>query len=177
MWQGGGAAVEGRVEGGVGTRAGGGASPTQEAVLPDTQPPPDLPVASDLPTWEELHTTLIPTLKWCPRGARGDFSRELASLWHRMADNPGEARLWCLESMFSRVILPAGRGPRAGDSCSQTKIVKERLRRWRAGEYNQLWKEAKNLTKVKTPQGQRGRVQEKEDSQLKKNSERATTLA
>ena len=142
-----------------------------------TQPHPDLPAAEELPSLEELHTTLVPTLKWCPRGARGDLARELASLWHRMADNPGEIRLWALESMFSRAILPAGRGPRAGDGCSQSRLVRERLRRWRAGEYSQLWEEAKALTKEHRPRGRRGRVHEPENSQEKRNAERATTLA
>ena len=122
-----------------------GAAPGQ--VLPDTQLPIPLPGVGELPTLEELHSTLVPTRKWCPKGARGDFARELGSLWNRLADNPGELQLWKLVAMFPRVILPAGRGPRAGDSCSQSKIVKERLRRWRQGEFTQLWEDAKNLTK------------------------------
>ena len=37
-----------------------------------TQPPPQLPAAPQLPSLEELHTTLVPTLKWCPKAARGE---------------------------------------------------------------------------------------------------------
>ena len=28
----------------------------------------------DLPSLEELMNTLVPTLKWCPKAARGDFA-------------------------------------------------------------------------------------------------------
>ena len=146
---------------------------------PATQPPP-LPPGDQLPDMEELHNTLVPTLKWCPKAARGEFARELASLWYRLSENPREVRLWCLETMFSRAILPAGRGPRVGDAYSQARLVRERLRRWRQGEYRQLWEEAKDLTKEqRRPRGRQGRArqQEEEGAQQKRNAERATTLA
>ena len=76
---------------------------------PVTQPPPQLP--AHLPSMDDLHSTMVPTLKWCPKAARGDFAREQASLWFRLAQNPDEVKLWQLESMFVRCILPAGRGP------------------------------------------------------------------
>ena len=144
-----------------------------------TQPPPPLPQGENLPDLEELQNTLVPTLKWCPKAARGDFARELASLWQRLVENPGEVRLWILESMFVRVILPAGRGPRAGDAYSQARLVRERLRRWRGGEYGQLWDEAKELTKEqrKKPKNKRGEELGEEEKQRERNAERAKTLA
>ena len=148
--------------------------------LPDlaTQPPQALPARAELPSLEVLHTTLVPTLKWCPKAARGDFARELTSLWHQLASNPDDVRLWVLESMFARCILPAGRGPRAGDAYSQARLVRERLRRWRAGEHAQLWLEAVDLTKVPPKKkGRGGKQRQEEKTQEQRNAERATTLA
>ena len=79
----------------------------------------------------------------------------MTSLWQRLAGDPGEERLWVLEFMFTRAILPAGHGPRTGDVYSQARIVRERLRRWRGGEYLQLWQEAKELTKEKAGPAQK----------------------
>ena len=108
------------VEGGEGGEIGGDLA---------TQPPPQLPPGADIPSLETLHSTMVPTLKWCPKAARGDFSRELASLWHRLTQQPDEVRLWILSAMFARCILPAGRGSRVGDAYSQARLVRERLRR------------------------------------------------
>ena len=147
-------------------------------MVPDlaTQPPPPLPEGNLLPSLEELHSTYVPTVKWCPKAARGDLARELSSLWLRMSENPQEVRLWALEAMFPRCILPAGRGPRAGDVYSQARIVRDRLRRWRAGEYAQLWREAVDLTKVPPKKKKKNRGGE-EKTQEKRNAERAATLA
>ena len=81
-----------------------------------------------------------------------------------------------LEAMFARCILPAGRGPRAADAYSQARLVRERLRRWRAGEYSQLWQEAVDLTKVQ-PKKKKKKQGDQEKSQEKQNAERAATLA
>ena len=74
-------------------------------------------------------------------------------------------------------ILPAGRGPRAGDAYSQARLARERLRRWRAGEYSQLWQEAVDLTKITPSKKSKKRREEESKTQEKKNAERATTLA
>ena len=81
-----------------------------------------------------------------------------------------------LEAMFARCILPAGRGPRAADAYSQARLGRERLRRWRAGEYSQLWQEAVDLTKVQ-PKKKKKKQGDQEKSQEKQNAERAATLA
>ena len=145
--------------------------------LPPTQA---LPAEADLPSMEVLHSTWIPTHKWCPKAARGEFARELGSLWRRLCENPDDVRLWCLEAMFARAILPAGRGPREADAYSQARVVKERLRRWRGGEHKLLWEEAVQLTKQPKKKSKKRRKEgevEEEDSQLKRNAERATVLA
>ena len=67
----------------------------------------------DLPTLDVLQSTLVPTLKWCPKAARGEFARELATLWHRLTEHPDQVHLWCLQAMFARCILMAGRELRA----------------------------------------------------------------
>ena len=163
--------------GGGGGEGGEGAEAVEEEVqAPDlaTQPPQELPERAELPSLETLHSTLVPTLKWCPKAARGDFAREVSSLWQRLVQHPEDARLWVLEAMFARCILPAGRGPRAGDAYSQARLVRERLRRWRVGEHGQLWQEAVELTKVPPRKAKKGQEQEK--PQEKRNAERATTL-
>ena len=144
-----------------------------------TQVPPQLPPGADIPSLEQLHSTVVPTLKYCPKAARGDFARELATIWHRVTSQLDEERLWVLLGMFPRCILPAGRGPRAGDAYSQARLVRERLRRWRNGEYSQLWQEAVNLTKVPPKRRRRGRGgrQGEEKTQEMRNSERAKILA
>ena len=138
---------------------------------------------------DDLQTISVTTLKWCPKAARGEFARELASLLDRIKNQPEQVRNWVLQAMFARCILPAGRGPRAGDAYSQARLVRERLRRWRAGEFVQLWDEAVELTRERPRQGRprkRGRPgrrrqqqqeQDEQESQAKRNAERATTLA
>ena len=84
------------------------------------QPPvPAQPGVEDVGVREVQHSTCIPTHKWCPKAARGEFARELGSLWRRLCENPDDVRLWCLEAMFASAILPAGRGPREADAYSQ----------------------------------------------------------
>ena len=134
--------------------------------------------ANDLPSLHVIATTLVPTQKWCPKAARAELARELSTLWQRVADNPEQVHLWSLLAMFAKSILPAGRGPRAGDAYSQARLVRERLRRWRAKEYNQLWEEAVALTKIPASKKRKKKAQEEEEmTQEKENAKRATTLA
>ena len=144
-----------------------------------SQPLP-LPAAFDLPTLEEAHTTHIPTLKHVPKAAKGDFARELASLWHNLGSDTVDDRLWLLESIFARCILPAGRGKRIADAYSQSRVVKERLRRWRAGEYRQLWDEAVQVTKKRPKKSSKARRYQgdfEEKSAEERNADRAAALA
>ena len=139
---------------------------------------PPLTATGDLPTLEEVHRQHIPTHKFPPKAARGEFSRELASLWNRLANNMEENRLWIMVLLFTRVILPAGRGPRQGDAYSQSRLVRDRLRRWRGGEVRQLWDEAVELTRPRPRVGRRRRGAEAEEkTQEERNAVRAATLA
>ena len=38
-----------------------------------------LPDRLELPSMDDLQSTTVTTLKWCPKAARGEFARELAS--------------------------------------------------------------------------------------------------
>ena len=60
------------------------------------------PTPQVLPSLEVLYSTLVPTLKWCPKAARGEFARELASLWSRLSQRPSDVHLYCLHAMFAR---------------------------------------------------------------------------
>ena len=119
------------VRGGAEDRGGGGdpGGADLEAAIEEPATP------QDLPSMETLHTTQVPTLKWVPKAARGEFAREAAVIWQRAA-NSGEERHLRLHLMFVRCIVPAGQGPRTGTNqaaaLGQGRMVKERLRRWRA---------------------------------------------
>jgi hypothetical protein len=165
----------GRGRGGRGNRAGPGRDREVDHPGPqDLQHPGDL----DLPSLQQAHSTFIPTLKHIPRAAWGEFAREQAKVWHNLVADPGDESLWVLEAIMSRCILPACRGPRVADAYSQGRLVKERLRRWRAGEYRELWEEAVTLTK-RQPKArrQRGGQDPEERSQEQRNAERARVLA
>ena len=45
------------------------------------------------------------------------------------------------------MILPADQGPQQSDAYFQAQIIKERLRRWNEGEYEEGWKDAVEITK------------------------------
>ena len=76
-------------------------------------------------------------------------------------------------------LLFAGQGPRRSDAYTQARLVKERLRRWKEGEYGQLWQEAVELTKPATKaRRRRGRVMADQEKSLEeKNAGRALQLA
>ena len=129
----------------------------------------------DLPSMEILFSTFIPTLKWAPKATRGEIAREVSVVWGRAASHPEDLRNWKLLLMFWRTILPAGRGPRISDAYSQTRLVRERLRRWRGGEYKHLWDEATTLTKQK--KSSRKKTSQLDKTQADINAERAAILA
>ena len=123
----------------------GGGEVAQDVVLPDTQDQP-LPLVNSLPSSETVHSTFIPTIQWVPKSARAEFRRVLASLFNKIAYNPANVAGWILLAMFAKVILPAA--PLRPDT-SQARAVRDRLNRWRQGEYSALWREAIELTKKK----------------------------
>ena len=86
--------------------------------------------------------------------------------------------MWIMESIFFRVILPAGQGPNLGDHWSQVKIIKDRLRRWQAGECGQLWAEAKTGLDQKVTRGRKKKTVEIEQLTLEEcNARRCKSKA
>ena len=89
-------------------------------------------------------TTYIPTHKWPPKSVRPELARCISSLWQRIAASPADEKLWAMESIFFRCIIPAGQGAvqLQGDQWSHIKAIKERLTRWQDGKCGELWAEA-----------------------------------
>ena len=79
-------------------------------------------------------------------------------------------------SHVCKVHYPSLQRPKArvADFSTQGKLVKERLKRWREGEFGDLWKEAVKLAK-RQPRTKRKASEEK--TQEEKNAERAMALA
>ena len=91
-----------------------------------------LPPVDDLPTLETVHSPSVPTIQWVPKPARAEFSRVFASLCNKVAYNPDSIAGWILLSMFAKAILPAA--PLRPDT-TQARAVRDRLARWRQGDY------------------------------------------
>ena len=122
-----------------------------------------------------MHTVLIPTITWVPKAARADFSRTFAELCHKVAANPESTSVWILLLMFVKVTLTAPTGKNKPDLNNQTKTIKNKLSRWRKGEYSKLWEEAARMTRS-SPQSER-RASDQEVSQEEMNALRAVRLA
>ena len=149
-----------------------------EDVAVNSQPPlqqaalrPQVP----LPSFEEASQVYIPTLKWPPRPVRADFTRTLADLWQQVADKPAEVQGWLLIFIFTRAVLPAGIAGNQDQAESKSKLIRERLRRWRQGEFSALWSEAVQLSS-KRPKAKKKKASVPEKSQQDLNVERATKL-
>ena len=129
---------------------------------------------------EVAHTTYIPTHKYPPKSTRAEFSRQQSAVWEQLAANPGVEELWVLDYIFTRVILPAGQGPRQSDAYAQGRIVRERLRRWKEGMFRELWEEAVTLTSAppKSKNRRTGAPTPAEEKSLEdRNAARALGLA
>ena len=138
-----------------------------------------VPEVASLPALEEAHNQFIPTHKWPPKSVRPELSRTLTSLWQMLASSPENESLWIMQSIFFRCILPAGQGPDPGDTWSQVSRIRDRLRRWKAGECGQLWAEAKAGQEQNSSGGRRRKAAaEKENlSQEEKNARRCKVKA
>ena len=116
-----------------------------------------------------------------PKAVRPELARCLSSLWQRMATSPADEKLWVMESIFFRCILPAGQGSRSGeDQWSQTKLIKDRLKRWQEGKCGELWAEAVAGQQSRPKRGRKKKKgneeQEGENSQEERNARRCTIL-
>ena len=166
----------------VGEGGGGGEGGAAAQVVVEEEEGLDEGVADvgpRLPSLEEVHTTAIPTHKWPPKASRSEFTREMTTLWDRLANNMNDTQLWVKLLMFPLVIIPAS-APRSSEQ-SLGDQVKARLRRWRAGEAAQLWQEAVQMTEKQPRRGRKKRGGEEELSEeeklRKRNAKRAATMA
>ena len=136
----------------------------------DVPPPPQ----HELPSLREVHTTHIPTLIHIPKAARGEFTKVQTDIDNRVARTPEATSLWVLRLMFPRVILTATWNRSQTDGYSQARLVKERLNRWKRGEYRQLWDEAVKATRSEP---KKRAAQTPDLSQEELNTRRASSLA
>ena len=88
----------------------------------------------------------------------------MSTLWARVADKTAEEKSWVLLFMFPKVILYAGNCHKVTNPLSQARLVKERLRRWKGGEYQALWDEAVESTRVKPKRGRKKKHEKPEKS-------------
>ena len=159
--------------------------------VPPQQPGPVLPshAGPALPQWPALpdlktvHSTYIPTHKWPPKAARGELTRELGTLWSKLAAKMDDQELWIMLLIFPRVILPAT-APKPHEGQSLAQQVKARLTRWRAGEAARLWQETVEMQAANAKPRRRrkhgqagGEEMTEEEKRLKKNAQRAAKIA
>ena len=153
------------------------ASPSQNlhppAADPPSQPTQDLPPVDSLPTLETVHGTFVPTVTWVPKPARAEFARVFASQCNRVVYNPDNISAWILQLMFAKCILPA---VKSRPDITQARAVRDRLARWRAGEYAALWREAVDMTRKRGKQTRKNQRQEQQCLEVK-NAQRSRRLA
>ena len=129
-----------------------------------------------LPSFLEATEAYIPTHRYPPKSIRPEFSRCLADVWQKLADNPGDPNAWLLLYVFPRVILPATPGP-IRDATSKVDAIRGRLQRWRQGDFSALWQEAVQVSKNRPrKRRRRGAPPPSEKTQHEKNVERAQNL-
>ena len=119
-----------------------------------------------LPPFHVVHRTHIPTITHIPKGARADWTRLFTSVVSKVASNPDNLANHILLSMVARVIRPASQAPPQPTGPSQAAKVKERIRRWRAGDFLSLWDEAVLLKQPPT-RGRRRQPQEEVSLKVK----------
>ena len=172
--------VESIVGGGLRDLPGGGDEDVTAAV--ETDIPPTVPASQellvniyDLPPYHIVHRTHIPTITHIPKGARVDWTRLLTNVCSRVASNPSNLANHILLSMLARVILPAGKTPPHPGNTTQAAKIKERIRRWKIGEFRSLWDEAIATQKAPSRRG-RKKQQQDEVSQETRNAVRSSRL-
>ena len=135
-----------------------------------------VPPRHELPTLEEVHTSEIQTLTWIPKSARGDYSRVTAELYNKVVNNRQKISAWSPFLMFPKCVLYTMPEKNKKDSKTLTKLIKERLARWRrGGEYMRLWQEAVQNTRSR-PKSKK-KAADSEPSLEERNATRATRLA
>ena len=80
----------------------------------------------------------------------------MTELYNKVAANTQSITAWGLFLMFPKCILYATAEKNKRDNKTLTKLVKERLAKWRRGgeQYQRLWEEAVKSTRV-TPKSRK----------------------
>ena len=144
---------------------------------PPSQPSQDVPVdLEDLPPYHVVHRQHIPTITHIPKAARSDWTRLYTSVCYRVANNPANLANHILYSMLARVILPAGKSPPHPGDTTQANKIKDRIRRWRGGEFRALWEEAIAMQKMPAKKRKKKKQQESEVTQESRNAIRSSRL-
>jgi hypothetical protein len=159
------------------TQSSNSSPPSQQSTPPLSLPSQDIPVnLDDLPPYHVVHRQYIPTITHIPKAARSDWTRLYTSVCYRVANNPANLANHILYSMLARVILPAGKAPPHPGDTTQAHKIKERIRRWRAGEFRALWEEAIALQKLPVKMRRKKKQQETEVTQESRNAIRSSRL-
>ena len=150
------------------------APPSQQSTQDATQSTLPLPQPAFLPSLAEAHSTYVPTHKWPPKSVRPESTRTLTSLLNHLSEHPQDKNAWVQLSIYHRCVLPALKGPELGDASSNVQLIRDRLRRWQAGECGELWQEAVQAFNNRPKKKKKNAVAK---TQEQWNVERAVTLA
>ena len=115
--------------------------PNFSTVPPLLQHPasPPLAVPAPLPDWSSILKSHTPTFHHVPKGARNAWAGLVLNLFCAINLDFANTELWHKLFMLPRCVLSSHRvGPRSHWKES-LKIVKQRIRRWWAGDISGLW--------------------------------------
>ena len=95
--------------------------------------------SSTLPSLAHIMDLRVPVLRHVPKGARVQWASTLSDILLRVAEDPLVVESWKKLFMLPRCILYSP--PRSSRSFwrDNARLVKQRLRSWKAGEFNELW--------------------------------------
>ena len=97
-----------------------------------------------LPSLATINGLRISTLQHVPKGARDDWARVVGEALQGILSDLASIDAWCKWFMLARCVLAnSARGGRS-HWVETLKIVRVRMRRWRAGDFLGLWSELVN---------------------------------
>ena len=129
-----------------------------------------------MPPYHIAHRTHIPTITHIPKGAKAAWTKLFTSVCNRVASDPGNIANHILLSIVARVILPAGKSPPHPGDTSQASKIKDRIKRWKQGSYNELWEEAISQQKEPNQPRRKKKQPQEEVTQEVRNARRSLKL-
>ena len=137
----------------------------------DTQAPPQ----QGLPDLETAHRTHVSTAVHVPKSARSSWAQALTGTIWEVVNNWESKEPWIQLLIISRCILPARQN--GHHSTSHGSEVLARIRWWKAGEKDSLWKEAvARERKFSQKRSSSKKGEEGEKSQMELNASRSMRL-